>query len=289
MAGVGFVFVRDDAGAAEALADAFDRAGYSIDPSVNADAATVILWSRRAVRSLAFREAAERALATGRTVIVSLDAPAPDAGVPSFDLSAWDGDEEAPLDPVFEAVDSIIHPVYSNVIELPGPVYEDAEFVETNAALSAWEAPIPTEILRPPPKTGAPAPRRDFRRRRDGHPRAYAALALVTVALAGGGVFAMNAVLTTQTPLRIEAGAALESNTVSLAFASEEAIGLDDIAPAEAAPAGSGAQARGVEPGTRLPARRAVRRDRAGYTPPAPIPDDIVAELQRTEEKTPPG
>mgnify|MGYP007130730105 CR=1 FL=1 len=58
MAGVVFVFVREDASEVETLADVFDDAGYSITGSENAEL-RVVVWSRRALRSETFRAAAD--------------------------------------------------------------------------------------------------------------------------------------------------------------------------------------------------------------------------------------
>ncbi|MGD9981553.1 MAG: hypothetical protein AB7H66_02870 [Hyphomonadaceae bacterium] len=310
MAGVVFVFVREDASEAETLAEAFDGAGFAITgSSVDANALSVIVWSRHAARSAAFRQAAGRALETGRAIVASLDAPPSDAGrAPIVDLSGWDGEDSACLDPLFEAADAIVRPAYGNVIELPfRPAYEDAEFVElapriTNPeseraeqARRAWEAPIPTAMLpvaRDEPKTGAPSPRRDFRRldADRGRPRVYAAMAFALVAL-GGGAFAVNFM---QAPAPAVAVAAEPADApdiaaMSLTLASAEAVGLEDVVPVEpeAAPQ---IRSRGVEPGTARRTPRATgRSERTAYAPPQSIPDDILAELQRTERDAPAG
>jgi len=306
MTGVVFVFVREDASEAETLAEAFDDAGFSITGSdADATALTVIVWSRHAARSAAFRQAAESALRAGRAAVVSLSAAPPGRnlnGAPLIDLSGWDGEDGAALDPLFEAVDALSRPVCSNVIELPfRPAYEDAEFVELAPRLTdadrlrrAWEAPIPSQMLRPvheaaPEKLGAPSPRRDFRRITEVHPRAYAGFAVILFALAGGAL-ALN--FAPRPAPAITAEPASLPGAVSLTSATVEAIGLEDAIPPEPAPQLGRA---GLEPGSARPASRTLRpprrpsRERAVYRPPAPLPDDILAELARREQSAPPA
>ncbi|MEZ5962199.1 MAG: hypothetical protein R3C30_17505, partial [Hyphomonadaceae bacterium] len=97
MAGVVFVFVREDASEVEMLAEAFDAAGYGISGNDSAEL-SVIVWSRRALRSEGFRAAAERALRSGKAVVAALFAPPPREAVfnaPVIDLSRWNGVDEA--------------------------------------------------------------------------------------------------------------------------------------------------------------------------------------------------
>jgi hypothetical protein len=313
MAGVVFVFVREDASEAETLAEAFDAAGYSITGSNLDDSAlAVVIWSRKALHSQAFKQAAERALRSGRAVVASLiRAPASGNmfGAPVVDLSGWDGEDDAALDPLFEAADEIVRPAApTNVIVLPSrPVYEDAEFVELAPQLSnveseqvkrmrrSWEAPIPSHMLRPVPeapreKLGAPSPRRDFPRLlpKEGHSRAHAALAFAVIALLGGGVFATNLAMAPAPPAPI-----VEAAAVSMTSASADATGLEDVVPREQTPLFEPppqAGRRGLEP----PSARQIRRashapryprgdSRAAYEPPLVLPDDVTAELHRTE------
>jgi hypothetical protein len=319
MAGVVFVFVREDASEAEALAEAFDAAGFSITgKSLGDEALAVVIWSRKALRSRAFKDAAERALCSGRAVIASLTTPPPRESVfdaPVIDLSAWDGEDDAALDPLFEAADEIARPAPSNVIVLPArPVYEDAEFVELAPQITSceserirrmrrsWEAPIPTHMLRPvreapQEKLGAPSPRRDFRRLRvkEGHPRVHAVLAFAVIALLGGGVIAMNAANAPSSAPRAAVAKTqiVDAGAVSFTSASADAAGLDDVAPLEATPLFEPAPQvgrRGLEP----PSARRIRRashaqryppgdDRAAYEPPRVLPEDVSAELRRLE------
>jgi hypothetical protein len=313
MGGVVFVFVREDASEAETLAEAFDAAGFSISGSdLSADALRIVLWSRHALRSHAFHDAAEQALRSGRAVVASLIAPPPSEsvfGAPIIDLSAWDGEDSAALDPLFEAADVMARCASSNVIELPSrPAYEDAEFTEgalqlvsveterVRRARQAWEAPIPDHMLRPtgekPPvqeKLGAVAPRHDFRRlgQRRAHARVHAALAFAVLALIGGGLFGVTLAPDPAPPTRAVHTVAIEPGGVSLASASAEAAGLEDAAPVEAQrlfePAPQAGR-RGLEP----PSARTIRRaryapgdDRAAYRPPALIPDAIAADIER--------
>jgi hypothetical protein len=276
MAGVVFVFVREDASEAETLAEAFDDAGYCIAGSENAEL-YVVLWSRRALRSTAFRAAAERAMRSRRAIVAGLFAPPSRDAVfdaPVVDLTEWDGVDGAALAPLLDAADALLHPTQADVIILPSrPIYEDAEFSETtlmitsadsgrtSATRQAWEAPIPTRMLRPvrdetpaAPKLGAAAPRRDFRRlgkRRKQSARAHAALAFAAIALLGGGALVASVTAKTVAHLRASANTEMSSG-VSLTSASEDAFGLEDIAPDAPAEAGH----RGAEP----PSARTVHR-----------------------------
>ncbi len=290
MAGVVFVFVREDASDVEQLAEAFDHAGYFISGSDSADdSLNVVVWSRAAMRSAAFRATADRALRSKRVVVASLVAPPHRdqvLGVPCVDISAWNGEDDSGLASLFEALLDVVHPARANVIALPAPVYIDAEFTGTplqittaegdsvSRARAAWEAPIPASMLRPvhddvrpeespQPKLGAPSPRRDFRRLyRQSHNRANAALVFAVVALIGGAGFALNALATITTPLAAQHVAVTQqmaSGGVSLMSASAEAIGLEDVVPVE--------PSRLFEPGRQIghagvepPSARSVRR-----------------------------
>ncbi|MBL8547577.1 MAG: hypothetical protein JNL81_14015 [Hyphomonadaceae bacterium] len=279
MAGVVFIFVREDASDVEALAEAFDRAGYRITGSDGDDAALhVVVWSRAAMLCAAFRAAAARVLRSPRAVVASLvTAPYPDLaqGAVVADISAWDGIDEAGLAPLLEAVLDVVHPVRANVIALPGPVYTDAEFTEAplqlthvvsvprNRARAAWETPIPAGVPRPvqadavqAAKIGAPSPRRDFRRlKRLHYNRAHAALAFALLALVGGTAVVLSAPSGVVAPApRAEVELRRDGQGVSLASATAEAVGLDDSVPEAPAQIGR----RGVEP----PSARTVRRAR---------------------------
>ncbi len=281
MAGVVFVFVREDASEAETLAEAFDAQGYSIAGGESAEL-YVVIWSRRALCSDAFRVSAERALRSGRAIVAALFAPPPREAVfdaPVIDLTLWDGLEGAALDPLFEVADDIVHPVEADVIVLPSrPVFEDAQFTEAplmiasadsgraNAARRSWEAPIPTQMLRPvqdgpadEPKLGAQTLRRDFRRvgaKRKQTGRAHGALAFAVIAVLGSGAFVASLVANMSSQRAENAQTELSSG-VSLTSASADAVGLDDISPDAPVQLGH----RGVEP----PSARSVHR--AAYGP----------------------
>lgn len=256
MVGVVFVFVREDASDVEALAEAFDQAGYSISGSESSDGAlSIIVWSRAAMRSDAFHKAAERALQTDRVVVASLAAlPHSDAlsSAPVADISAWDGDDPRGLDALFEIVFDLVSPVRPSVIALPSrPLCEDADFVEaplqithassdrSQRARAAWEAPIPAKALHPvreapaQPKLGAPSPRRDFRKlpRGGSNGRAHAALVFAVLTLTAGSLL-ISAAQSFSTAPQPKARA-LETGGVSLTSASAEAMGLEDVTPAE--------------------------------------------------------
>jgi hypothetical protein len=268
MAGVVFVFVREDASEVETLAEALDEAGHAITGSENAELC-VVVWSRRALRSAAFRAAADNALRTGRAIVAALfAAPTRDDvfGAPVVDLSQWDGVDPSALDPLFMAADDMLHPIEVKVIALPSrPVFEDAEFTEAplmitsgapkkSAARQAWEAPLPSKILRAvhdeplaEPKLGAAKPRRDFRRvgarRQEGRP--HAALAFAVIAILGGGAFVASVAANTAFYVQnAEQAKAEVGGGVSLTSATADAVGVQDIVPE--APAQWGR--RGVEP-----------------------------------------
>jgi len=276
MAGVVFVFVREDASEVETLAEAFDAAGFSISGNEHADL-SVVVWSRRALRSETFRIAAERALRSGRAIVAALFAPPPREavfGAPVIDLSVWNGVESAALDPLLEAADDIVRPIEADVIILPSrPVCEDAEFAASPLLLAdaepdaakrrAWETPLPAQALRPvsdaptaEPKLGAPSPRRDFRRvgKRKSYAREHAAAAFLVLAILGGGAFLASVAANTVNYAQVERAKAEEGGGVSLTSATAEALGLEDIAPEAPAQIGH----RGVEP----PSARSVHRAR---------------------------
>lgn len=307
MAGVVFIFVREDASEAETLAEAFDAAGYAITGGSHEDALSIIIWSRAALRSSAFRSAAEHALRSGQTIIASLIAPPTHSvlDAPVIDLSAWDGEDGRPLAPLLNAADDMARPTQARVIQLPArPIYEDAEFSEVAPAAAvddrqararqSWEAPLPTIMLRPVPeaepsaKLGAPTPRRDFRRLHQRKPasRAHSALVFALIAVVGGGMFAMTLVPRPVAHVVVaEAPAATPAGGISLTSASADAMGLEDTAPVEPVRFGEPVPQigrRGVEP----PSARSIRRaryapgdDRAAYSPPSLIPEAIVADL----------
>jgi hypothetical protein len=172
-----------------------------------------------------------------------------------------------------------VHPIEADVIALPSrPAFDDAEFSEpppviarvdsarANAARRAWEASIP-QILNPvrpaaiaESKLGAPSPRRDFRRlgsRRKQAARAHAALAFAVIAVLGGGAFVASLAATTASHMQAAAAKTEMGSGVSLSSATEDAVGLDDIAPETPPQIGY----RGAEP----PSARTVHR--AAYEP----------------------
>lgn len=115
MADVLFVFVREDAARAQALAALFAAADHEIGdgPIDNAAlelcGAGVVLWSRAAIGSKSFLATAQRVLDSGKGVVASLGQPPPAwvvGNAPTFDLSRWTGDsDDEVLDPLFMAVD----------------------------------------------------------------------------------------------------------------------------------------------------------------------------------------
>ena len=115
MADVLFVFVREDAARAQALAALFAAADHEIGDGAIDNAAlelcgaSVVLWSRSAITSKSFLATAQRVLDSGKGVVASLGQPPPAwvvGNAPTFDLSRWTGDsDDEVLDPMFMAVD----------------------------------------------------------------------------------------------------------------------------------------------------------------------------------------
>lgn len=118
MADVLIVCVREDELQAKALADMFERAGFSVggapanDGVLRSTGAGVIVWSQASIRSRPFLDAAQRVIDVEKAVVASLIDPPPPHTVgnaPSFALNGWTGDPEDPsLDPLFFAVDRMV-------------------------------------------------------------------------------------------------------------------------------------------------------------------------------------
>ncbi len=110
MSDVLFVCVREDVPEAEALAEVFESAGFSVDDfseeSLGDCGACVVVWSAAAQESTRFHEAFRRAVDGGKAVIAGLLSPIAITGAPAFDLSLWNGDpDDNALDMLFETVD----------------------------------------------------------------------------------------------------------------------------------------------------------------------------------------
>jgi hypothetical protein len=107
MADVLFVCVREDLAIAEVLAGVMDEAGFSIDASAVSEASiannhsVIALISQAALAEPNFRRAVEYATHAEKAVIASLMGATSFA---SFDLSDWDGEDEAPLGGLLAAV-----------------------------------------------------------------------------------------------------------------------------------------------------------------------------------------
>lgn len=156
MADVHFVFVREDAPRAQALAALFAAANHDIGdgPIDNAAlelcGATIVLWSRFAISSKSFLAAAQRVLNSGKGVVASLGQPPPAWVVghaPIYDLSQWNGDPDHDvLDPLFMAVD---YRVTANRDDLAGDQPLEAH-------LAGWVADLPMSpsgVDEPKPET----------------------------------------------------------------------------------------------------------------------------------------
>lgn len=154
MADVLIVCVREDELQAKALADMFERAGFTVggapsnDGALRSVGAAVIVWSQAAIRSRPFLDAAQRAIDAEKAVVASLIDPPPPHTVgnaPSFALNGWTGDPEDPsLDPLFFAVDRMVSSQRAAVGAAPAHPAQD-RFQEPPS-------------LRPPPVYAPPAP-----------------------------------------------------------------------------------------------------------------------------------
>lgn len=163
MADVLFVCVREDVAQAEALAEMFHAVGFSIGDSafnMHAHGACVVIWTPAAVRSRAFRIAAERALRAPNTVLATLGPPPTPferTTVPMFDLSGWGGDrDDALLDPLFFFVERMVVAAREAdllVIERKGAMPVEAEFGdhEPEDDVALLEAPV-AHVRRAPPR-----------------------------------------------------------------------------------------------------------------------------------------
>lgn len=174
MSDVLFVFVREDAQRAQALAALFAAADHEIcdGPIDNAAlelcGAGVVLWSRFAIASKSFLAAAQRVLDSGKGVVASLGQPPPAWVVghaPTYDLSQWNGDpDHEVLDPLFMAVD---YRVNANRDELAGEQPLEAH-------LAGWTADLPTSpsgVEAPEPKVAVAQeilPLEEIRRKKRG-------------------------------------------------------------------------------------------------------------------------
>jgi protein TonB len=118
MADVLIVCVREDELQAKALADMFERAGFSVGGAPGSDGALrsvgagVVVWSQASIRSRPFLDAAQRVIDADKAVIASLIDPPPAHTInnaQAFALEGWTGDpEDASLDPLFFAVDRMV-------------------------------------------------------------------------------------------------------------------------------------------------------------------------------------
>jgi hypothetical protein len=145
MADVFFICVREDLAAAEALAEMFADAGFTVggapsEVSGEPKGAGIVLWSPASCWCSAFMSAAHRALEAGGTVIATLSETAPppafSQGAPVFDLSAWDGDiEDAALNPLFFVVDYMAGKAREEAVETLLRDYGLGE---------GWIAPLPS-------------------------------------------------------------------------------------------------------------------------------------------------
>lgn len=113
MSDVLFVCVGADAAQADALADVFQQAAFSVsDEKVSADSIArarvcVIVWSSSSMESLRFNTAMAEAIGANKAVIACVDTPDDIAlAAPAFDISAWTGEaDDTALDNLFDAVD----------------------------------------------------------------------------------------------------------------------------------------------------------------------------------------
>jgi hypothetical protein len=227
MADVLFIFVREDAACAEALADVFTDVGLSVSDDPNeAHGATLVLWSRAAVRTRAFIERARTVMLGGRAISVALTAgldATVEGAAAMFDLSRWNGDpNDAAVDPLFCAIDRLVMSAQVGASAVVATVVESEESDET---------PESEDPFFGPSKADQWPPRDRFRRVQPKAPPRGGARLLAIAALAAGAMFTAGFSLN-KTPTAI---VHIETGGMTLASAAAEAIGLADTpAPGEA-------------------------------------------------------
>lgn len=167
MADVLIVCVREDELQAKALADMFERAGFTVggapasDGALRSTGAGVIVWSQASIRSRPFLDAAQRVIDAEKAVVASLiDPPPPDSigDAPAFALNGWTGDPEDPaLDPLFFAVDRMVNSQRASVGATPTQP-APAAFEEPPSLRPAPLSPTYARPMRAAPPQAAPPP-----------------------------------------------------------------------------------------------------------------------------------
>lgn len=150
MADVLMICVRQDVPRAEALAEMFDAAGFSIGDNVQDDAAlarcgaAVVVWSRIASHSQGFLSAVSRAMKAGKAVFAIGPGALPPGDAPPsrvFDLADWEGEgDDAILDSLFFTIDRLVMLARAEQAEV-----DLAEGDAPEAVAASWLAELPAE------------------------------------------------------------------------------------------------------------------------------------------------
>jgi hypothetical protein len=304
MADVLFVCVRADIERAEALADMFEAAGFSVDgaPSDDADvkgaSAAIILWSRSSLRSREFLTTAQRYIDAGNALIACLSDPPPVAdvnGAQVFDLSAWNGDpDDALIDPLFRAVDRSVGAAAGLDIELAPRLValadSDDDFVAAEASVAeseyfslhgadayaglpvAWSAP---DSQRSEPPNLSDRPARRYRAPHASssllrHGGAIARLMALVLIVGGGVAFAATSLAPRQTPLQPQARQEIVQASMPLDAVMEAGAPMPEFLPEP------NQFAQNAEPPARLrepaSAPAGAQFEPTAFTAPTPLP-----------------
>jgi hypothetical protein len=233
MTDVAFVCVHENLPTAEALADLFERGGFSVGDDAVEDATVIVaLLSVPAMRSRAFLTAAERAQRAGKLILASVDGDAPEriGAAAVLDISAWNGepDSEA-VDALFFAVDRMV--TVARLAARNGRTEPDAIVIEP-----AFTPPL-VEARAPWRKSAASSPMM----------RAVALTALLGGGALLAGLTAGHA-MRTATARQVTATAhesAVDADSVRFAVVANDAMGGAFV---DAAPSQEAQGWRGLEP-----------------------------------------
>lgn len=207
MADVLMICVRQDVPRAEALAEMFDAAGFSVGDDVHDQAAfarcgaAVVVWSRIASHSQGFLSAVSRAMKAGKAVFAIGSGALPPGDAPParvFDLADWQGEsDDAILDSLFFTIDRLV------MIARAEQAEADLAQGDTPKAAASWLADLPAEreargqsAVR---EIVLAAPRTPERRRVSLH-RGGVLAALAVLALIGGGALTTSLAMSTPHP-----------------------------------------------------------------------------------------
>ncbi len=148
MSDVFFVCVREDVALAEALAEMFDAAGFSVgsmpeNSELAQSGAGILIWSRASCDRPSFLATAQLVLNSGKALFVNTGAPLPRVieETPNFDLSQWKGEtQDAALDPLFFAVDQMVAQARDEAL---------TSELSASGLDAGWTAPLPKGRIKP--------------------------------------------------------------------------------------------------------------------------------------------